>query len=96
MPYAVGELIHSFSKEVKMRGCIASPHWEACNTCRNHVDNGCIIKDIDLYVHRLGDWIICDNYENESGVAHDTKICANCNKSYPQPVGKDVCPYCGY
>ncbi len=25
-------------------------------------------------------------------VAPDTKICANCNKSYSQPVGKDVCP----
>ncbi len=29
-------------------------------------------------------------------VAPDTKICANCNKSYSQPVGKDVCPHCGY
>ena len=24
-----------------MEGCIASPHWEACETCKFYSNNGC-------------------------------------------------------
>ena len=44
-----------------MENCIASPHWEACNTCKFHGDNGCNKSFVDLSVH-LGDWILCDDY----------------------------------
>ncbi|MDY6895006.1 MAG: hypothetical protein SVO01_06270 [Thermotogota bacterium] len=42
---------------------IASPHWEACNTCKFHGDNGCIKSFVKLSVY-LGDWIICNDYDN--------------------------------
>jgi len=47
-----------------MDGCIASPHWEACYTCRNHGQNGCEVEDIDL-VLELGDFINCEQYEEK-------------------------------
>ncbi len=45
-------------------GCVASPHWEACKTCKNNDNSyGCVIKElIPLSLH-LGDFIICDDYE---------------------------------
>ena len=47
-----------------MEGCIASPHWEACETCLNYkYQYGCVIKEeipLSLY---LGDWIVCDDYQ---------------------------------
>lgn len=44
---------------------IASPHWEACGTCKFHtMKHGCIKNFIDMSVH-LGDWIICDDYERD-------------------------------
>ena len=43
---------------------IASPHWEACNTCLHHGDKGCTLPFIDLTVY-LNDWIICEDYEKE-------------------------------
>jgi len=47
-----------------MKGEIASPHWKACNTCRNNDSHyGCVIKEkIPLFLHH-GDFIICDDYE---------------------------------
>jgi hypothetical protein len=47
-----------------MDNAIASPHWEACNTCRFFSKNGCIKSHIDLSVY-LGDWILCDDYEKD-------------------------------
>jgi len=51
-----------------MEGCIGTTHWEACETCRNfEKQNGCVIKeDIPLSLH-LGDWMLCDDYENKGG-----------------------------
>ncbi len=41
---------------------IASPHWEACETCIHNGQDGCDISDeIEIYVY-LGDWIICENH----------------------------------
>ena len=54
-------------KEGDMEGCIGTPHWEACETCAN-IDSqgGCNVKEeINLSLHDLGDWILCDDYENE-------------------------------
>ena len=50
-------------------GSIATPHWEACETCKNNDKHyGCVIKeDIPLSLY-LGDWIICEDYEKENGV----------------------------
>lgn len=45
----------------KVDGAIASPHWEACYTCKKHGKNGCILSHITMSVY-LGDWIICDDY----------------------------------
>ena len=56
-----------------MDAAIASPHWEACNTCKYHGDNGCIISHIDLSVY-LGDWIICDDYENNKSIADRSPV----------------------
>jgi hypothetical protein len=52
-----------------MQGCIASPHWEACSTCRNNDENyGCVIKEkIPLSLH-LGDFIICEDYETNKAI----------------------------
>lgn len=43
---------------------IASPHWEACETCTLFLPHlGCTrSEDINLSLH-LGDWIVCDDYE---------------------------------
>ncbi|MCK5450368.1 MAG: hypothetical protein KAI70_01235 [Candidatus Omnitrophica bacterium] len=52
-----------------MEGCIASPHWEACNTCEHYGDDGCNLSYFDLTVYDEY-WILCDDYvkkeENES------------------------------
>jgi len=47
-----------------MEGCIASPHWSACKTCKNNdYHYGCLVKEkINLSLH-LCDWILCDDYE---------------------------------
>jgi hypothetical protein len=51
---------------------IASTHWEACNTCKFFGNNGCVKSFIDLSVH-LGEWIICDDYNQIDSVqATDT------------------------
>ena len=48
-----------------MKNCIASPHWEACETCAHNGQNGCNLSYIGMTVY-LGDWILCDDYaENE-------------------------------
>ena len=47
-----------------MEGCIASPHWEAREACVHNSDNGCSLLNPELSIY-LGDWIICDNYENK-------------------------------
>jgi len=49
---------------------IASPHWEACNTCTKLGDNGCILSHIDMTVY-LGDWILCDDYVNNQEIEKD-------------------------
>jgi len=56
-----------------MDGCIASPHWQACQTCRNNdVNYGCVIKEsIPLSLH-LGDFILCDDYENNKEINEGT------------------------
>ena len=55
-----------------MEGCIASPHWEACATCRNNdPDYGCVIKEkIPLSLYN-GEFIICDDYENNQEIDKD-------------------------
>ncbi len=45
------------------KGSIATPDWEACETCVNYGDDGCSLPDIDLILHGLGDWILCEQYE---------------------------------
>ena len=40
---------------------IASPHWEACDTCQHHGENGCNLAYIDMSIY-MGDWILCDDY----------------------------------
>ena len=48
-----------------MEGCIAYPHWEACESCINfHSQNGCNVKELDGFHVENGDFIICDDYEN--------------------------------
>ena len=56
-----------------MEGCIASPHWQACQTCRNNDRHyGCVIKErVPLSLH-LGDFILCDDYENNKEINEDT------------------------
>lgn len=44
-------------------GSIASPHWGACETCRNFGQNGCTLPEIDIYMY-LGDFIICRDYDD--------------------------------
>ena len=47
-----------------MEGCIASPHWEGCETCRNNDQSyGCVIKEEILLSLHLGDFILCGDYE---------------------------------
>ena len=46
---------------------IASPHWDACNTCKFLGANGCVKSFIDMSVY-LGDWILCDDYENNQKI----------------------------
>ena len=48
-----------------MEGCIASAHWEACESCKHLGSHGCKFNVINLSVHPLGDSIICDDYEND-------------------------------
>lgn len=43
---------------------IASPHWEACETCVCMGENGCNLSDIDISAY-MGDWIICDDYDRK-------------------------------
>jgi len=51
-----------------MQGSIGMPDWEACETCKNWGDNGCNLPDINLILHELGDWILCEQYkEREDG-----------------------------
>jgi len=50
-----------------MEGSIAMPDWEACESCKNFGDDGCQIE-IELEPHRLGDWIICKQYENNQEI----------------------------
>ena len=47
-----------------MKGCIGTPHWEACDTCTNF-DNilGCVRGEVISLSLHLGDWILCDDYE---------------------------------
>ena len=68
-----------------MEGCIGTTHWKACETCRNNDSKyGCVIKEnIPLSLH-LGDWILCDDYENNQPAAE-----ADADKSVH-------CPYCHY
>ena len=47
---------------------IASPHWEACETCKHNGNNGCCLSYIDLELHELGDWILCMQYENNQSL----------------------------
>lgn len=79
-----------------MEGCIASPHWEACNTCLNLGNNGCKLSSISLEVHQLGDWIICEDYEMQPIVKADTKDPAvNCPYCHHVDRGEDTCVQCG-
>ena len=57
-----------------MEGCIALPHWEACQTCRNNDKHyGCVIKEeIPLSLHN-GNFILCDDYENNQQFNTDSK-----------------------
>lgn len=57
-------LAHEPDKGGVMDNCIGSPHWEACETCRNNDRHyGCVVKeDIPLSLHN-GDFICCDDYE---------------------------------
>lgn len=51
-----------------MKGAIASPHWEACETCvwSRNGGKGCDQEGtMSLSLHPLGDWIICDEYEEK-------------------------------
>ncbi len=45
-------------------GCIASPHWDACEDCDCFEDQaGCTKQgDITMSLY-LGDWILCDDFE---------------------------------
>ena len=55
-----------------MEGCMAAPHWEACETCEHFGKNGCVIKEeIPLSLH-LGDWILCDDYEKKTQPEKET------------------------
>lgn len=44
-----------------MKGEIASPHWNACESCGHFGKHGCNLSHIDMSVH-LGDFIVCDDY----------------------------------
>uniref|UniRef100_A0A6M3LDB3 Uncharacterized protein n=1 Tax=viral metagenome TaxID=1070528 RepID=A0A6M3LDB3_9ZZZZ len=41
---------------------IAMTDWNACESCVNNGDNGCILSDIDTEVY-LGDWVLCKQYK---------------------------------
>jgi len=47
-----------------LKAAIASPHWEACYTCKHHDITGCKLINIDLHLY-CGDWILCDEYEEK-------------------------------
>ena len=47
--------------EVIMKGEIANPHWNACDSCGHLGKHGCNLSHIDLSVH-LGDFILCDDF----------------------------------
>ena len=44
-------------------GAIASPHWDACEKCRNCEDGQCALGSSISMSLVLGDWIVCDDYE---------------------------------
>lgn len=49
-----------------MDGAIATPDWEACETCVHMDEFGCEYNgNIDLVLHELGDWILCEQWETE-------------------------------
>jgi len=51
-----------------MQGSIGMPDWEACETCENWGDNGCNLPDINLILHELGDWILCEQYKEREDI----------------------------
>ena len=45
------------------KAAVAYPHWEACESCINFdPDYQCDEMELSSY---LGDWIICENYEEK-------------------------------
>ena len=55
-----------------MDGCIADTHWKGCKTCRNNDDNyGCVIKEKIPLSLKDGDFIICEDYENNQEIESD-------------------------
>lgn len=54
-------LTQTLATEVIMKGEIACPHWNACESCGHFGKHGCNLSHIDMFVH-LGDFIICDDY----------------------------------
>lgn len=48
-------------------GCIASPHWDACETCvYNDPDYGCEMKGAIPLTLYDNSWILCDDYERRN------------------------------
>lgn len=60
---------------------IGHPNWEACETCKNHTDDGCDI-DIELELH-LGDFILCKQYEKE--LSDEADVRKPCDHKYGDP-----------
>lgn len=45
-------------------GTIASPHWDACESCKNYdAGKGCTLGGSISMSLVMGDWIVCDDYE---------------------------------
>ena len=52
-----------------MKGAIASTDWNACETCTH--EGVCDEQGNSYFLHRLGDWIICDGYEEREDSEDD-------------------------
>lgn len=48
---------------MEINACVAYLHWNACNTCQNFKNDGCIFdaNELDFELH-LGDFILCSEY----------------------------------
>lgn len=49
-----------------MSNIIASPHWEACESCKHERIVGCGLVDITMEHDAIQDAIICEDYERKS------------------------------